>query len=232
MKKIHKNKITNIVWTNRFDNKFLFEVINPEYQNDDIQVIFMSELLEKKKNLEILEKVWTKPAMYSNVYSPKDELEIFRELFKNAIKNKKKVHIVWTTLKEEIEMLEEYYETLWFLREEINCFAPDFSVPLVTVSVNIENLMWKGSDYKRMWKKIFFNPPVRESGQTKAMYKWINRWVTAGIYIKEINKEVEEFLSNLVKEEKIIAINLAKVLKYNLEEIGFKWESKNLIIEY
>ena len=57
------------------------------------------------------------------------------------------------------------------MREDINCFDPDFSIPYVTVSVKIENLMWKGSDYKRMRSAIFFNPPVRESGQTKAMFK-------------------------------------------------------------
>ncbi len=232
MKKIHKNKITNIVWTNIFDNKLLFEVINPEYQNDDIQVIFISELLEKKKNLEILEKVWAKPAMYSNVYSPEDELEIFRELFKNAIKNKKKVHIVWVTLKEEIEMLEEYYKTLWFLREDINCFAPDFSVPFVTVSVNIENLMWKGSDYKRMWEKIFFNPPIRESWQVKAMFKWINRWVISWINLWNINKQKQDFLSDCINKEKILSITLAKILKYNYNEIGIYWEKEELVIKY
>jgi hypothetical protein len=36
------------------------------------------------------------------------------------------------------------------MREDINCFDPDFSVPMVTVSVKIENIIWKGSDYKRM----------------------------------------------------------------------------------
>jgi dihydroorotase-like cyclic amidohydrolase len=46
---------------------------------------------------------------------------------------------------------------------------------MITASVCIENLMWKGSDYKRMKDTIFFNPPVRESGQTKAMFKGINR---------------------------------------------------------
>jgi hypothetical protein len=32
--------------------------------------------------------------MYSNVYSSEDELAIFTELFKNAVKNNKKIHIV------------------------------------------------------------------------------------------------------------------------------------------
>jgi hypothetical protein len=29
------------------------------------------------------------------------------------------------------------------MREDINCFDPDFSMPLVTVSVKIENIIWK-----------------------------------------------------------------------------------------
>jgi len=49
------------------------------------------------------------------------------------------------------------------MREDINCFLVDFRISLVTVSVNIENLMWRGSDYKRMQNKIFFLPPIREA---------------------------------------------------------------------
>ena len=57
------------------------------------------------------------------------------------------------------------------MREDINCFEVDFSVPLVTASCHIENLMWRGSDYKAQRDAIFFNPPVRESGQNKALFK-------------------------------------------------------------
>lgn len=233
MKKIWKDRIINIQGTDIYDNKFLFEYTDFDYaSNKEVEVYFMEELLKEKKNEEILEKVAGKPAMYSNVYSPKDELEIFQELFDSALERNKKIHIVWITLREEIEILEKYYEELGFLREDINCFAPDFSVPLVTVSVNIENLMWKGSDYKRMKGKIFFIPPVRESGQVKAMFKGINRGVIAGIYMKNYSKQIEEFLGTCVQEEKILSITLAKVLKYNCEQRGFNWDKKEVIIKY
>jgi len=42
-----------------------------------------------------------------------------------------------------VKILEEYYEKLGFMREDINCFEVDFCKPLVTASVKIENLMWK-----------------------------------------------------------------------------------------
>jgi hypothetical protein len=35
-------------------------------------------------------------------------------------------------------------------------------------------------------------------------------------------KSRKEFLQSCIKEEKILALTLAKVLRYNLEEIGFK----------
>ncbi len=239
MKKVLSQKIINIENTDLYDNRFLFEYLDHPLtpslvrRGNNVEIIHISDLLEKRKNEEILKKVKQKPAMYSNVYSPKDELEIFEELFNNAIKDNKKIHIVWVTLDEEIKILEKYYEELWFLREDINCFAPDFSIPLVTVSVNIENLMWKWSDYKRMREKIFFNPPIRESWQTKAMFKWINRWVTAWIYISEgLTKETEEFLWNCIREEKILALTMSKVLKYNIEQVGFNWTKKELIVNY
>ncbi len=233
MKKVYKDKIVNIENTDVFDAKFSFDYLNFDYDsNYDVEVIFMSDLLEPRKNDEIADKLVNKPAMYSNVYSPKDELEIFTELFENAINNNKKIHIVGITLWEEIDMLERYYDSLWYMRDDVNCYVPNFAEALVTVSVKIENIMWKGSDYKRMWKKIFFNPPVRESGQVKSMFKAINRGSMAGIYIEDKTEEVEKFLSECVVTEKILPLTFAKLLKYNGEQIGFSWNTSELIIEY
>ncbi len=231
MKKVYSNKILNIENTDLFDNRFLFDVLY-DYKCDDIEVIYMSDLLEEKKNEEILEQIKDKPAMYSNMYSPKDELEIFQGLFDEAIKNNKKIHIIWVTLDEEIKILEDYYSSMGYMREDINCFEVDFSKALVTVSVKIENLMWKWSDYKAQRENIFFNPPIRESWQVKAMFKWINRWVTAWIYISNFSQNVINFLSNCVKSESILSMTFAKVLYYNLEQIWFKWQKKELIINY
>jgi len=238
MKQIFKDKIINID-SNIEDNKFLIKKINYEKKialNKDIEVIFLSDLLEEKKNLEMLEKSKTKPATWSNVYSPEDELEIFTEIFDDVIKNNKKIHIVWITLDEEIKILENYYEKLWFFSEDINAFKVDFSKVLISVSVKIENLMWRGSDYKRMWKWIFFNPPVRESGQVKAMFKWINRWVMAWIYCPHLtSSEGEEyriFLNEQIVSEHILPLTMAKVLNYNLSDFWISWTEYDFIINY
>ena len=241
MKKVLKNKIINIPKTDKFDSKFNFSVLNFDSNQENtswkksswrVEIINISELLEEKKNLEMLEKANTKPASYSNVYSPEDELEIFKDIFNQAIENNKKVHIIWVTLKEEIEILEKYYFKLWFFKEEINCFEIDYSKVLVSVSVKIENLMWRGSDYKRMWKKIFFNPPIRESGQVKAMFKWINRWSIAGIYFSKLDNNIISFFTKQIIEENILAINLSRVLKFNLSDFWIKWEETEMIIEF
>lgn len=232
MKKVYKDKIINIEETDLYDNQFLFDYMDKIEASNQVEVIYMDELLKKRENTELLNNLANKFAMYSNVYSPKDELDIFQELFDNAILNNKKIHIVWVTLKSEIELLEEYYTKLWFLREDINCFRPDFSIPLITVSVNIENLIWKWSDYKASRKDIFFIPPVRESWENKAMFKWINRWVIAGINIKSFDENIEKTLWDYVREEKILPMTLSKLLKYNLEEIGFNGKQRELIIKY
>ena len=237
MKQIFKDKIINID-ENISDKKFLIKKLGYEknISNNDFELIFLSDLLEERKNLEMLEKSKTKPATYSNVYSPKDEFEIFENLFNNAIKNNKKIHIVWITLWKEIEILEEYYKKLWFFSEEINAFKVDFSKVLVSVSVKIENLMWRGSDYRRMWKTIFFNPPIRESGEVKNMFKWLNRWVTAWIYCPHLTspegEEYRDFLNKEIIEEHIMPIILAKVLNYNLSDFWFIWNENDFIISY
>lgn len=232
MKQVYKDKIVNIENTPIFDNKFLFSYLDTDYSSENVEVFYISELLKEKENTDLLNNLNGKFAMYSEVYSPKDELEIFQSLFDSAISNNKKIHIVWITLKEELDILEDYYTKLWFLREDVNCFVPDFKKALVTVSVNIENLIWRWSDYKANGKNIFFVPPVRESWQNKAMFKWINRWSIASIFIKNFDEKNIDFLSNTIKSEQILALTFASVLKYNLEEIGFSWISRELEVNY
>lgn len=231
MKKVFKDKIVNID-KNLFDNNFLFDYLEVDYNNSEVEVFFMKDLLKDKENTELLNNLNWKFAMYSEVFSPKDELEIFQNLFDYAISNNKKIHIVWITLWEELDILEKYYIEEWYLRDDINCFIPDFKNTLVTVSVNIENLIWRGSDYKANKEKIFFIPPVRESWQNKAMFKWINRWSIAWIYITDFTKDKTDFLENCIKQEKILSLTLSKNLNSNLEEVWFKWEKKELVISY
>ncbi len=232
MKKIYNDKIINIENTPLFDNKFLFSYLDSDYISENIEVFYMSELLKNKENTELLNNLNWKFAMYSEVYSPKDELEIFQILFDYSINNNKKIHIIWITLKEELDILEDYYTKLWFLRPDVNCFIPDFKNTLITVSVNIENLIWKWSDYKSNREKIFFIPPVRESWQNKAMFKGLNRWVIAWIYIKNYNDFNINFLSDSIKNEHILPLTFANVLKYNLLNIWFSGIEKDLIISY
>lgn len=236
MKKVEKDRIINID-DNLFDKRFLFEVFG--VSRNDTSIIFMEDLLKLRKNEELEKNIGDKYAIYSNVYSSEDELEIFKNLFDEAIKEGKKIHIVWITLQEELDILEAYYEDLGFMREDINCFRVDFSRVLVSASVKIENLMWRGSDYKRMWKSIYFIPPIREAGQVKSMFKWINRWSIAGLYMWDMNQEKQDFLNFSLTNEDIIALNLAKVLSFNLKDVCrdkkffvSTWEEKELILNY
>lgn len=232
MKKIYKDKILNINWTDLFDNKFLFTYLNTDYKNKDIEVFFMRDLLKQKENISLLNNIWDKYAMYSNVYSEKDELEIFNNLFEYAITNNKKIHIVWITLEEELLVLEKYYEKLWYLRTDVGCFIVDFKKVLVTVWVNIENLIWKWSDYKKMKEQIYFIPPVREAWLTKAMYKWINRWSISSINITNFDDNIIDFFKNCLSNEHILPLTLSKNLHYNLLEIGFSWKENTFEFQY
>lgn len=234
VKKIYRDAILNISHTNPLDSKFLFEyytnISSPSAEAGEI--IFLKPLLEERKNESILPELAQKPAMWSEVYAAKEELEIFMQLFHSALEEKRKIHIVGVTLGEEIQMLEAYYESLGFMREDINAFDVDFSVPLVTVSCYIENLMWRGSDYKAQRDKIFFNPPIRESGQNKALFKGITRGVIAGIELGDFTNEKREFIRNCILTEKILPLHMGKVLKYNLKQRGFNGEVGELQIEY
>lgn len=91
MKKINKHSIINIENTDVFDNTFSIDYLLPlkspsdEREVASVKIIYMKDLLEEYKNEEVLEKVKEKPAMWSEVYSPSHELEIFTKLFEQAI---------------------------------------------------------------------------------------------------------------------------------------------------
>lgn len=233
MKQIFKDKIIDID-ENFFDNKFQFEIydFSSWINSNETKIIFMEDLLKDKKNETILEKVKVHPAMWSEVFSPASELEIFTKIFEEAIETKKRTHIIWITLKEEVEMLEKYYEELWFFDESINCFKVDYKVPFISASVKLNNLMWRWSDYKRLGKNIFFIPPIREAWQVKAMYKWINRWSIAWLYIENLWNEEKLFLENQIKEEHILPLTLAKVLNYNYEDLWINLEKVKFEVNY
>ena len=42
MKKVYSDKILNIGWTDKFDNRFLFEYFFPDFKNAWVEVIYMS----------------------------------------------------------------------------------------------------------------------------------------------------------------------------------------------
>ncbi len=242
MKKIYKDTILNIPNTNVFDRTFVFDYFLEYSAPKDITLIYLRDILWDTKNEDILPRIQEKSAMWSEVYSPKDELRIFQQVFEEAIAKKQRIHVVWVTLQEEIQLLEEYYTQLGFLRKDINAFDIDFSVPLVTVSCYIENLMWKWSDYKRMGKKIFFCPPIRSSSHNKALFKGITRGVIAGIdmnqntngsdILEDMPVDYNQFLWDCIRTEKILPLHMGKILKYNLEDMWCMWKIKQLQISY
>lgn len=93
MKKIYKDKILNIPNTPLFDRFFLFDCLITE-KNLQREVLYMRDLLAAKKNETILPRLAEKPAMWSEVYGPKDEYEIFTQLFEKALQENKKIHVV------------------------------------------------------------------------------------------------------------------------------------------
>jgi hypothetical protein len=64
MKKVLRNSIINIENTDLFDNRFLFDYLIPDLNNTSIEIIYLSDLLEVKKNTLVIEKIKDKPSMY------------------------------------------------------------------------------------------------------------------------------------------------------------------------
>jgi|GEM_PF-558716 len=232
MKYIHANSIVNIPGTDTFDQIFRLPVSGIDTSQEKVKVYFLGEFLKNRKNADLASHLTEKPSMYAHMYCEHEEWEIFLALCEDALQTGTKIHIVGITLQKEIDFLEQYYEKLGYMRDDINAFRVDFRKVLISASVHVENLMWKGSDYKRMGEKIFFLPPIRSAGETKAMFKGINRGVTAHIHIPKFSEDVRIFLEDCVKNEHILPLTLGKVLHYHISHMGISANTKEIDILY
>lgn len=224
MKQILEKSIININ-ENIFDNKFLFTI--PSEANFDKE-IDMWELLLPTKNENLNYKKDYK--LWSEVFSPKDELRIFEEIVENTLKNWKKVHISNISLAEEIEIIKNLYTDLWYFNKELNCFEVDFTNSPITIWVNINNLIYSFKDYKSLREKILFVPPPREPRHIKAINAWINSKVISTISLNWKNEEFDS-LKELILEEKINLLQLWNCIYYNYSKIWFSIKQKEIVIE-
>jgi len=221
MKKILENAIVNID-ENYFDNKFLFQVpTNLRFKGE----VDMSELLEKHKNVDLDYKKDYK--LWSQVYSNKDEIKVFTEIFDNAIANNKRVHISNISLLEEIDMVKKLYSDLGYFDKELNRFEIDFVNAPVTIGVNIRNIIYSFKDYKFMREKVLFVPPPREPRHQKAIKSAINSWIISTIWLNSWAQE-REFLLEIIREEKTSLIRLARAIYFNFWHRWFSLESSEL----
>lgn len=214
MKKVLENSIINID-DNFFDNKF---ELNIPIQSEYIGNIDMRNELVSVKNDAINYKKDYK--LWSEVYSPKKELAIFTEIFENAIKSWKKIHISNISLKEEIETVRKLYYDLGYFNKELNCFVLDFENVPITIWVNIKNIIYSFKDYKNLKEKILFVPPPREPQNQKSIIAGINSWVISVITSDDYIADISNF-EFLIKEEKINLIRLWNNIYYNLNKIWF-----------
>jgi dihydroorotase-like cyclic amidohydrolase len=168
MKQITQNSIINID-ENLFDGRFLFNIPADKSFSQEVD---MSKLLMSTKNESLDYKKDYK--LWSEVYSPKDELNIFTEIFEDAVSSGKKIHISNISLVEEIDMAKDLYLKLGYFNEELNCFQIDFKNAPVTIGVNINNVIYSFKDYKELNEKILFVPPPREPRHQKAIKSAIN----------------------------------------------------------
>lgn len=218
MKQIFENKIINI--DSNFDNKFLFEIpILRSFENE----IDLKIELEKFKNTEL--EVWNKYKLWNEVYSPKIEFEIFEKNFLEAIIGNKKIHISNISLKEEIELVKEFYLKNKYFNSELNCFEIDFANCPVTIWVDIKNIFYSSKDYNTLWKNAFFVPPPREPKHQKAINSAINSNIISTISLT--NNETD-ILKEIILSEKINILKLGKMICFNYKKIGFNLET-NLV---
>lgn len=212
MKKVYYDKIINVSW-DPFDGRFILDVAT---NINSWSYFDMSEKLLEYKNENLNYKADYK--LWSQVYSPKDELKIFEEIFEKAINTWNKIHIANISLLDEIELIKKLYLDLWYFNTDLNCFIVDFDNCPVTIWVNLRNAVYSFKDYKNLRDKVLFVPPPREPKHEKAIRASINSWLVSTITLNDDEQDIR-LLEDMISWEKTSLLRLASCLWENYKKI-------------
>ncbi len=214
MKQVLSQSIQIIPGTDPLDNRYLFRVAM------DISAPFVVDLAEYLKEFRNDRVEYKKDyKLWNDVYPGEKELEIFQEILEKALIAKQKIHIINCTLREEIQIIRELYESLGYFDPKENCFIVPFDTAPVTIGINLRNLAYSTKDYKSKRESICFIPPPREPGHTKSLFAGINSGVISTLSINDIVNETE-LLKDLLYTEKMSLTGFARVVYGNFVEIG------------
>ena len=169
MKQVLSHSITLFPDTDPLDNQYLFRVAT------DItspSIINLAEHLKEFRNNRVDYKKDYK--LWNQVFPGEKELELFQTLLEESLSNKKKIHIINCTLREEIQLIRELYEQCGYFSIKENRFIVPFADAPVTIGVNIRNIVYSTKDYKSQREQICFLPPPREPGHVKSLFSAIN----------------------------------------------------------
>lgn len=214
MKQVSSSSITLIPDTDPLDNRYLFSIATDITSHI---IVDLAELLKEFRNDRVEFKKDYK--LWNQVYPTEKELELFREIVEKALADKRKVHIINCTLREEVQIVRELYEELGYFDGTENRFVVPFATAPVTIGVNIRNLAYSTKDYKSKRDHICFIPPPREPGHVKTLFAAINSGVISTVNMNDPSAE-KELLKDLLGTEKINLTTLAQVLSGNCVEIG------------
>lgn len=214
MKQVLSQSITLIPDTDPLDNRYLFRVAT------DISapfVIDLALLLKEFRNDRVEYRKDYK--LWNDVYPGEKELEIFQGILEKALSTGQKIHIINCTLRAEVQMIRELYESLGYFDPKENCFIVPFETAPVTIGINLRNLAYSTKDYKSKRESICFIPPPREPGHTKSLFAGINSGVISTVSVNDILSETE-LLKDLLYTEKMSLTGFARVAYGNFVEIG------------
>lgn len=213
MKQVLSRSITLIPDTDPLDNQYLFQIATRVLSPI---VVDLAELLKGFRNDRVEYKKDYK--LWNDVYPGEKELELFQDILEKALTEKRKVHIMNCTLREEVQIIRELYERLGYFDEKENCFIVPFDSVPITIGVNIRNLAYSTKDYKSKRDSVCFIPPPREPWHIKTIFAAINSGVISTVDINDTETETT-LLRDLLDTEKINLTKFSQVVYGNYREM-------------
>ena len=226
MKQVLSHSITLIPDTDTLDNQYLFHVAT---EVSSPIIVDLAELLKNFRNDRVEFRKDYK--LWNDVYPGEKEFEIFQSLVECALLEKRKIHIMNCTLREEVQIIQELYTSLGYFDVKENRFIVPLKDAPVTIGVNIRNLMYSTKDYKSKREDICFIPPPRECAHVKALFAALNFWAISTVTMNNFSLE-KVLLKDLLDMEKLSLTTLSQIVYGNYLELGCQvWKTEEWIVE-
>ena len=168
---------------------------------------------------------------YDERLPPHIELDLFRRIYTDSMRQDIRVHIEPVSIRETVELVHHLYHDLGYYRADLNTFVPDLANCPVTIGARIENVVFSWKDMYQLKNASTILPPLREPRHQKSLFHGINSGIVSTLSLSQDRDENIKLLTHLITSEKISLLRLGHVLMTHYEAMGLATAVEEIVVD-